>query len=59
LAGKSTLNRLERTPAEADEQSRYHKIVYDEEWMSRCFVDIFDRVKNLNQNLFEADEKCG
>lgn len=39
LAGRSTLNRLERTPAEAT--GRYHKIVYDGEGMRRLFVDHF------------------
>ena len=39
LAGKSTLNRLERTPAEPT--ARYHKIVYDGEAISRLFVDHF------------------
>jgi hypothetical protein len=39
LAGKSTLNRLERTPAEA--RARYHKIVYDGEAISQVFIDHF------------------
>lgn len=43
LAGKSTLNRLERTPADADASSRYHKVVYDtqalDELMVQWFVD--------------------
>ena len=39
LAGKSTLNRLERTPAEPT--ARYHKIVYDGEAISRVFIDHF------------------
>ena len=41
LAGKSTLNRWERTPAEATAASRYHKIVYDGAAISRVFVDHF------------------
>jgi hypothetical protein len=41
LAGKSTLNRLELTPAEANEKDRYKKIVLDEEMVNRLFVDIF------------------
>jgi hypothetical protein len=41
LAGRSTLNRLERTPAEATATSRYHKIVYDGEAIERLFVDHF------------------
>jgi Transposase DDE domain group 1 len=39
LAGKSTLNRLERTPAEPT--ARYHKIVYDGEAIPGVFVDHF------------------
>ena len=41
LAGKSTLNRLERTPAEATATSRYHKIVYDGGAIDALFVDHF------------------
>src|ERR1700758_4629366 len=38
LAGKSTLNRLERSTAQV---SRYHKIAADTEAMERLFVDLF------------------
>ena len=41
LAGKSTLNRLERLAREGD--ARYHKILYDEEAIDRLFVDNFLR----------------
>lgn len=41
LAGKSTLNRLELTPEDADERSRYQKIVYDAAAIARLFVEIF------------------
>jgi hypothetical protein len=41
LAGKSTLNRLELTPADATGQSRYKKIVYDAESIERFFVELF------------------
>ena len=41
LAGKSTLNRLELTPADADVGSRYQKIVYDAAAIERFFVDVF------------------
>jgi hypothetical protein len=41
LAGKSTLNRLERTPSGADSGSRYHKIVVDPEQVDRMLVDVF------------------
>ncbi|MFQ5700145.1 MAG: IS1380 family transposase [Myxococcota bacterium] len=39
LAGKSTLNRLERTPAQAT--GRYHKIVYDGDAIPSVFLDHF------------------
>jgi hypothetical protein len=39
-AGKSTLNRLELTPAEADGQARYKKIVYREEAMDQLLTDL-------------------
>ncbi|MCK4547922.1 MAG: IS1380 family transposase [Candidatus Eisenbacteria sp.] len=41
LAGKSTLNRLELTPADATLEDRYHKIVYDTKAIDRFFVDVF------------------
>jgi hypothetical protein len=41
LAGKSTLNRLELTPAEARPSDRYKKIVYQGEAIERQFVDCF------------------
>jgi len=40
-AGKSTLNRLELTPENADAQARYKKIVYHGEAMDRLLVDLF------------------
>jgi hypothetical protein len=40
-AGKSTLNRLELTPAEANSQARYKKIVCQPEAMDRLLVDLF------------------
>jgi len=39
LAGKSTLNRLELTPAE--EPHRYHKIIYSAEALDALLVEIF------------------
>jgi hypothetical protein len=39
LAGKSTLNRLELTPEDADEESRYKKIVYDGAAIRGFFID--------------------
>jgi hypothetical protein len=41
LAGKSTLNRLELTPPDANASSRYHKIVADPAAIERLFVDAF------------------
>jgi Transposase DDE domain group 1 len=41
LAGKSTLNRLELTPLDANAGSRYHKIVACPEAIERLFVDLF------------------
>lgn len=41
LAGKSTLNRLELTPADADQNSRYKKIVYHQDKIEHYFVDMF------------------
>ena len=40
-AGKSTLNRLELTPKEADATARYKKIVYQSEALDRLLVDLF------------------
>jgi hypothetical protein len=41
LAGKSTLNRLELTPADADRDSRYQKIVADNGQIESLFVELF------------------
>jgi hypothetical protein len=41
LAGKSTLNRLELTPAEATASARYKKIVYQQEAIERQYVDCY------------------
>jgi hypothetical protein len=41
LAGKSTLNRLELTPMDGTDKSRYHKIVCRPEAVDRLFVDLF------------------
>jgi hypothetical protein len=41
LAGKSTLNRLELTPADANAEARYKKIVYSETAFERLFVALF------------------
>lgn len=41
LASASTLNRLELTPENADEDSRYKKLVYHGERIERLLVDLF------------------
>ena len=41
IAGKSTLNRLELTPLDADATSRYKKIVADSGAMDDLLVDLF------------------
>jgi hypothetical protein len=41
LAGKSTLNRLELTPAGSPVQERYHKISYSAEALDQLLVDLF------------------
>lgn len=41
LAGKSTLNRLELTPAGADASSRYKKVEVRTDSMERLFIDLF------------------
>lgn len=41
LAGKSTLNRLELTPASAGVQERYHKITYSTEAIDALLVTLF------------------
>jgi hypothetical protein len=41
LAGKSTLNRLELTKADAGREDRYAKIVMDPEAIDRLLVDVF------------------
>ena len=40
-AGRSTLNRLELTPADADQKQRYKKIVMDEAAVDRLLVEVF------------------
>lgn len=41
LASRSTLNRLECTPADAQTGDRYHKIVYDAAAIERLWVELF------------------
>jgi hypothetical protein len=44
LAGKSTLNRLELTPPDADSSARYQKIVAAPAAIERLFLDLFLQV---------------
>lgn len=41
VAGKSTLNRLELSPSDADASARYKKIVMNEEKIDELLVDLF------------------
>jgi len=41
LAGKSTLNRLELTPAEVEKKERYKKIAFDAAAVDRLLVQVF------------------
>ena len=41
IASSSTLNRLELTPADADRQSRYKKIVHHPDKLQSLFVEVF------------------
>lgn len=41
IAGKSTLNRLEHSPSDADPSARYKKIVMNEAAMDALLVDLF------------------
>ncbi len=41
LAGKSTLNRLELTPSDADAKSQYKKVVYRGEAIDHLMVEVF------------------
>lgn len=45
LAGKSTLNRLERTPEKLEATERYTKIVYDAARIEQLFTDDFIRAQ--------------
>ena len=45
LAGKSTLNRLERTPAKLKPQERYTKVVYDAASIEALLTDDFIRTQ--------------
>jgi Transposase DDE domain group 1 len=45
LAGKSTLNRLERTPLQLKPKERYSKIIYDGAAIEALFTDAFIRAQ--------------
>jgi len=57
LAGKSTLNRLELTPVDADHESRYKKIVYHRERIEYFFVEMFlnSFKKALREIILDVD----
>jgi len=55
LAGKSTLNRLELTLADAGPDSRYKKIVIDEEAVDRVLLDVFIRSKSKTPKRIVLD----
>lgn len=61
-AGKSTLNRLELTPAEADESSRYKKIALDFAAVDRTLVELYiqrqpRRPKQIVLDLDATDDR--
>jgi Transposase DDE domain group 1 len=55
LAGKSTLNRLERTPAKLEQQERYTKIVYDAAAIEALFIDDFIRTQPPEELVLDLD----
>ncbi len=57
LAGKSTLNRMELTPADADSSHRYKKIVLDEEAADNLLVKFFiEQQREVPKRIFlDAD----
>jgi hypothetical protein len=55
LAGKSTLNRLELTPADANASSRYKKIVAKSDEIERFFVEVFLRLHPEEPTLIVLD----
>lgn len=57
LAGKSTLNRLELTKADAGEDERYKKIVADDEAIENFFIDEWIRSlpKNAKSVILDLD----
>jgi hypothetical protein len=61
LASPSTLNRLELTPADANADSRYRKVVYDAEKVADLFVELFldahpKRPKEIILDLDSTDD---
>jgi len=55
LAGKSTLNRLELTPARANKNSRYKKITVDRQRVQNLFVDAFLHSRSSPPDRIELD----
>jgi len=55
LAGKSTLNRLELTPARANPDSRYKKITVDRAAVPDLFVNLFVQAQSTPPQRIELD----
>jgi hypothetical protein len=55
LAGKSTLNRLELTPADADATHRYKKIVGDEKRLAGLWTDLYVRTQSKRPERIVID----
>ena len=58
LAGKSTLNRLELTPPDATEKSRYKKVVYHEEKVENFFNRYFFRFPKRDTRTNNIGSRC-
>jgi hypothetical protein len=55
LAGKSTLNRLELTPGDADANARYKKIVADPQALEDYFIDEYVRSRTKDTTAVVLD----
>jgi hypothetical protein len=54
-AGKSTLNRLELTPAKVEAKARYKKIVLDEKAVDKLLVDLYIQAQPSNPGRIVLD----
>jgi Transposase DDE domain group 1 len=57
-AGKSTLNRLELTPANANEKARYKKIVMDEAAVDKLLVNLYMQSQPRQPERIVLDLDC-